>query len=395
MKKTIDDLVLKGKKVLMRVDFNVPIKEGVITSNKRIVAALPTIEKVIKEKGKLILFSHLGRVKTEEDKVKNNLLPVSNELARLLKKPVLFVDSTRGAELEKAIANMQPGDVILVQNTRYEDLNEKAESKNNPVLGKYWADLGDVFINDAFGTAHRAHASNVGIASNIKENAVGYLMEKEVNALTKAIDKPKKPYVAIIGGAKVSDKIKVLENLIPLVDKMIIGGGMAYTFLKSQGHSIGKSLLEEEFIPFATEFLKKYGDKILLPLDHACSTEFADVAPTIINVGISDEYMSLDLGPKTIELFTKAIEGAKTVVWNGPMGVTEFENYKNGTLAVAKAVAALKGCYSIVGGGDSVAAVQKLKMEDKFSHVSTGGGASLEFLQGIPLPGVEAIQDKK
>ncbi|ADV34490.1 phosphoglycerate kinase [Mycoplasmopsis fermentans] len=394
MKKTIDDLVLKGKKVLMRVDFNVPLKDGVITSNKRIVAALPTIEKVIKEKGKLILFSHLGRVKSEEDKAKNNLLPVANELARLLKKPVLFVDSTRGAELEKAIAKMEPGEVILVQNTRYEDLNEKAESKNNPILGKYWAELGDVFINDAFGTAHRAHASNVGIASNIKESAIGYLMEKEVNALTKAIKNPKKPYVAIIGGAKVSDKIQVLENLIPLVDKMIIGGGMAYTFLKSQGYKIGKSLVEDEFIPFATEFLKKNKDKIILPVDHACAKEFADVEPVVYGLDIDDNYDGLDLGPKSIEKFVSALEGAKTVVWNGPMGVTEFENYKTGTLEVAKAVSALKGCYSIVGGGDSVAAVQKLKMESKFSHVSTGGGASLEFLQGIALPGVEAIQNK-
>lgn len=395
MKKSIDDLVLKNKKVLIRVDFNVPLKDNIITSNKRIVAALPTIQKVIDEGGKVILFSHLGRVKKDEDKAVLSLFPVSVELARLLKRPVLFADSTRGAELEKAINNMKKGDVILVQNTRYEDLNDKAESGNNPVLGAYWAKLGDVFINDAFGTAHRAHASNVGIAQNISESALGYLMEQEVRGLSKATVNPKHPYVAIIGGAKVSDKIKVLENLIPLVDKMLIGGGMAYTFLKALRHKVGTSLVEDDFIPFAKEFYEKNKDKILLPVDHACASEFADVAPTITSgVDIDNKMMALDLGPKSIKNFVNALAEAKTIVWNGPMGVTEFANYETGTLNIARAISELKGCYSIVGGGDSVAAVQKLKLDKNFSHVSTGGGASLEFLQGIKLPGVEAIQDK-
>ncbi|WP_338822284.1 phosphoglycerate kinase [Mycoplasmopsis felifaucium] len=395
MKKTIDDLNLKGKKVLIRVDFNVPLKNGVITSNKRIVDVLPTIQKVINEHGKVILLSHLGRVKEEADLAKNDLFPVSIELARLLKRPVKFVDATRGKELETAIEEMKEQDVILMQNTRYEDLNDKSESKNNPALGQYWAGLGDVFINDAFGTAHRAHASNVGIASNIAESAIGYLMQKEVESLTKAIENPAHPYVAIIGGAKVSDKIKVLENLITLVDKMLIGGAMAYTFKKAKGYEVGTSLVEDDYLAFASEFLDKYGDKVLLPVDNACATEFADVEPTYSGLDIPKDMMGLDIGPKTIRNFSNALLGARTVVWNGPMGVAEFQNYSAGTLAIAKAIANLgPDTYSIVGGGDSVAAVEKLGMGSKFSHVSTGGGASLELLQGLELPGVVAIQEK-
>nr|WP_041594122.1 phosphoglycerate kinase [Mycoplasma crocodyli] len=395
MKKTIDDLKLANKKVLLRVDFNVPIKDGVITSTKRITAALPTIQKVIKEGGKVILMSHLGRVKTEEDLAKRDLSPVAIELKKQLNKDVIFVNATRGKELEAAINTLKPGDVLLMQNTRYEDLNNKAESKNDLELGKYWASLGDVFVNDAFGTAHRAHASNVGISKNIKESALGYLMEKEVSALGKAINKPAHPYVAIIGGAKVSDKIQVLENLIKIADKMIIGGGMAYTFLKAQGHEIGTSLVENEFIDLAKEFLAKHGKKVILPTDHLCSVEFKDEKGTLAGLEIPADKMGLDIGPKTIEAFKEALKGAKTVVWNGPMGVTEFENFKKGTLEVAKAIASLKDVYSVVGGGDSVAAVENLKMADKFSHVSTGGGASLELLQGLELPGVVAIEDKK
>ncbi|MEE3928116.1 phosphoglycerate kinase [Mycoplasmopsis ciconiae] len=394
MKKTIDDLNLKGKKVLLRVDFNVPIKNGVITSTKRITAALPTIQKIINEGGKAILFSHLGRVKEEADKESKTLKPVAEELALLLKKPVKFVAATRGAELEEAIAQMNEGDVLLFENTRFEDLNAKAESKNNPELGKYWASLGDVFVNDAFGTAHRAHASNVGIASNIQESALGYLMEKEVSALNKAIQNPEHPYVAIIGGAKVSDKIQVLENLVKIADKMIIGGGMAYTFLKAQGHSIGNSLVENDYLDLAKKFLENYGSKVILPVDHLVAKEFADVEGEVQDIDIQEGYMGLDLGPKSKELFAKALEGAKTVVWNGPMGVTEFEHFKDGTLEVCRAIAKLPNCYSVVGGGDSVAAVQKLGMEKEFSHVSTGGGASLELLQGLALPGVESIQNK-
>ncbi|WBP83747.1 phosphoglycerate kinase [Mycoplasmopsis edwardii] len=394
MKKTINDLKLNNKKVLVRVDFNVPVKDGVITSTKRITAALPTIKKIIKDGGKAILLSHLGRIKEEADKQKGSLKPVAVELARQLGKTVYFVEETRGEVVESAINSMKQGDVLLLQNTRFEDLNNKAESKNSPELGKYWASLADVFVNDAFGTAHRAHASNVGISNNIKESALGYLMEKEVSSLEKAINNPAHPYVAIIGGAKVSDKIQVLEKLVKIADKMIIGGGMAYTFLKAQGINVGKSLVEDDFLQLAKDFLAKYKDKVVLPVDHAVAKEFADVKPEIQEKEIKDGYMALDLGPKSIEAVYKTLENAKTVVWNGPMGVAEFENYKHGTMAVCKAVAALKDCYTVVGGGDSVAAVEKLGMEDKFSHVSTGGGASLELLQGVQLPGVVAIKDR-
>ncbi|MFV8473729.1 phosphoglycerate kinase [Mycoplasma sp. Z407A] len=394
MKKTIDDLNLKGKKVLVRVDFNVPVKNGVITSTKRIVSALPTINKIIAEGGKVILFSHLGRIKSAEDLASKTLRPVAVELANELQRPVTFVPETRGELLEKTVANMQPGDVVLVENTRFEDLNDKAESKNNPELGAYWASLGDVFINDAFGTAHRAHASNVGISSNIKESALGYLMQKEVESLNKVITNPEHPYVAIIGGAKVSDKIQVLENLAKIADKMIIGGAMAYTFMVAKGESAGTSLVENDYVELAKEFLAKYGDKVILPIDHACAKEFKDVEPEIQEGSIKDGYMGLDLGPKSIENIKNALKDAKTVVWNGPMGVAEFVNYEKGTLAVCESIAQLKGAYSVVGGGDSVAAVEKLGMEDKFTHVSTGGGASLELLQGLKLPGVEAVQDK-
>lgn len=393
MKKFIDNVKLSDKKVLVRVDFNVPMKDGVITSKKRIVAALPTIKKIVSEGGKAILFSHLGRIKTEEDKAKKDLAPVAVALSQELGLPVTFVNATHGEELEKAIANMKNGEVILVQNTRYEDINAKAESKNNPELGAYWASLGDIFINDAFGTAHRAHASNVGISSNIKESALGYLMEKEVSALGKIANNPEHPYVAVIGGAKISDKIGILETLITKVDKMIIGGAMAYTFTLAQGHSIGTSLLDEESLEYAKSFLAKHADKVLLPVDHAIATEFTDVKPEFCGLDIPEGYMGLDLGPKSIEMFTKALEGAKTVFWNGPMGVSEFENYKKGTFAVAEKIAVLPGVFSAVGGGDSVAAIEKLGFESKFSHVSTGGGASLELLEGKTLPGVEAIQE--
>ncbi|MFV8470471.1 phosphoglycerate kinase [Mycoplasma sp. 1932B] len=394
MKKTIDDLNLKGKKVLVRVDFNVPVKNGVITSTKRIVSALPTINKIIAEGGKVILFSHLGRIKSAEDLASKTLRPVAVELANELQRPVTFVPETRGELLEKTVANMQPGDVVLVENTRFEDLNDKAESKNNPELGAYWASLGDAFINDAFGTAHRAHASNVGISSNIKESALGYLMQKEVESLNKVITNPEHPYVAIIGGAKVSDKIQVLENLAKIADKMIIGGAMAYTFMAARGETTGTSLVENDYVELAKEFLAKYGDKVILPVDHACAKEFKDVEPEMQEGSIKDGYMGLDLGPKSIENIKNALKDAKTVVWNGPMGVAEFANYEKGTLAVCESIAQLKGAYSVVGGGDSVAAVEKLGMEDKFTHVSTGGGASLELLQGLKLPGVEAVQDK-
>ncbi|WP_036464303.1 phosphoglycerate kinase [Mycoplasmopsis sturni] len=394
MKKTLNDLVVKDKKVIVRVDFNVPIKDGVITSVKRITAALPTIKKLVEEGAKVILMSHLGRVKEEADLPKRDLAPVAVELARQLGQPVTFVNQTRGKMVEDAIAQMKPGEVILLQNTRYEDLNDKAESKNNPELGKYWASLGDIFVNDAFGTSHRAHASNVGISTYIKESAIGYLVEKETENLSKAINNPEHPYVAIIGGAKVSDKIQVLENLAKIVDKMIICGAMSFTFMKARGEQIGKSLVELDYVELARNFYEKYKDKIILPFDFKAAPEFKDVKPVIVEGNIPDDLMALDVASKSIKAFTQAIQGAKTVVWNGPLGVTEFEHYREGTLEMCKAIANLKGAFSVVGGGDSVAAVEKLQMADKFSHVSTGGGASLEFLQGVKLPGIEAIQDK-
>ncbi|OAB48659.1 phosphoglycerate kinase [Mycoplasmopsis gallinarum] len=395
MKKHIDDLSLKGKRVLMRVDFNVPMKNGIITSNKRIVASLASIKKVINEGGKLILFSHLGRVKTEEDLASKTLLPVAIELSRLLNKSVTFVNQTRGHELEKAVALMQDGDVILVQNTRYEDLNNKAESKNDPNLGKYWASLGEVFINDAFGTAHRAHASNVGISQNIEESAIGYLVANELNALNKLVNEPQKPFYAIVGGNKISDKILMLEKLIHEVDRMFIGGGMAYTFLKAKGKNIGKSIFEADQLEYAKEFYDKYQDKIWLPIDFKVATKFANDIPVIQEVEISDEYEGLDIGPKTVTKFTNALAKAKTIVWNGPLGVVEFSHYKQGTLDIAKAISSIPNVYSVIGGGDSAAAIINAGMENEFSHISTGGGATLEFLKGAELPAIVAIQDKK
>ena len=330
-KKTLKDLELKDKKVLIRVDFNVPIKDGVVQSDKRIVAAIPTIKEVIAQGGKLILFSHLGRIKTEEDKVKNDLAPVAAYLAKELGQEVKFINATRGKELEVAIDNLKVGEIVMFQNTRYEDLNNKAESKNDPELGKYWASLGDVFVNDAFGTAHRAHASNVGIASNIKESALGLLVQKELEMLSEGLLAPKHPFVAIIGGAKVSDKIAVIENLLKTADKILIGGGMAYTFLKAQGYEVGNSLLEKDFVEMAKDFLEKSNGKIILPIDHAVATAYADEPRNVPEgIAIPEGTMGLDIGDKTIELYEDALKGAKTVVWNGPMGVAEFENYKQG-----------------------------------------------------------------
>lgn len=397
MKKTIDELNVKGKKVLLREDFNVPMKDGVITSNKRIRAALPTIKKLVEAGGKIVIFSHLGRVKTEEDKKTKTLAPIAKALEKLLKQKVYFVNQTRGEKLEKAISNLQDGDILLVQNTRFEDLNNKAESKNDPELGQYWASLGDVFVNDAFGTAHREHASNVGIATYIKESAMGYLLAREVHALSKVLNNPERPFVAIVGGAKISDKIAVVDSLLKVADKVIIGGGMAYTFALAQGHKIGTSLVELDKVDLAKSYLQKYGDKIVLPVDHAISKKFQD-GKRIVNkkdpLNIPDGYMGLDIASQSIELFKETLKDAKTVLWNGPMGVTEFKNFKLGTESIAKAIGELEGSYSVVGGGDSVAAIEDLKLESSFSHISTGGGASIEFLEGKVLPGIKVIQDK-
>lgn len=396
-KKTIRDVELKGKKVLVRVDFNVPMdkKTREITDDNRIVQALPTIQYIIDQGGKAILFSHLGKVEKEEDKEKNSLRPVAKRLSELLNKEVVFVPVTRGKELEDAINNLKEGDVLLFENTRFEDLDGKKESKNNPELGAYWASLGDVFVNDAFGTAHRAHASNVGIATHL-ECVSGFLMEKEIKFIGGAVDNPVHPYVAILGGAKVSDKITVIENLLDKADKVLVGGGMMFTFLKAQGYNIGKSLCEDDRLEFAKGLLEKAQGKLVLPVDTVVAKEFNNDAPHRVAKidDIKEDEMGLDIGPETVKLFADALVGAKTVVWNGPMGVFEMPNFAKGTIGVCEAIANLEGAVTIIGGGDSAAAAIQLGYADRFTHISTGGGASLEYLEGKTLPGVAAIADK-
>lgn len=394
-KKVVTDLDLKDKKVLVRVDFNVPMKDGKITNDNRIVAALPTIEYILEQNGKAILFSHLGKVKTEEDKEGKSLRPVAARLSELLGKEVKFVPTTRGPELEKAIDELKDGEVLLFENTRFEDIDGKKESKNDPELGKYWASLGDVFVNDAFGTAHRAHASNVGIASNL-ESAAGFLMEKEIKFIGGVVDNPARPLVAILGGAKVSDKIGVIENLLTKADKVLVGGGMTFTFMAAQGQEIGKSLLEADKVELAKGLLEKAGNKLVLPVDAVVSKEFSNDAPfhTVSADSIPADEMGLDIGQATIDLFTKELQGAKTVVWNGPMGVFELSNFAKGTIGVCEVIANLTDATTIIGGGDSAAAAMDLGFADKFTHISTGGGASLEYLEGKELPGVASISDK-
>ena len=394
-KKVVTDLDVAGKKVLVRADFNVPMKDGAITNDNRIVQALPTINYLIENNAKVILFSHLGKVKTEEDKAKLSLKPVADRLAELLGKEVTFVPETRGEALETAIAALKDGDVLVFENTRFEDVDGKKESKNDAELGKYWASLGDLFVNDAFGTAHRAHASNVGIASNL-ESAAGFLMEKEIKFIGGAVDEPIRPFVAILGGAKVSDKIGVIKHLLNKADKVLIGGGMAYTFMKAQGLEIGKSLLEADKVELAKELLESAGDKLILPIDAKMAHEFGnDVEITIAkNEEFPADQMALDIGPASVELFTKELEGAKTVVWNGPMGVFELSNFAQGTIGVCEAIAKLNDAVTIIGGGDSAAAAMQLGFADDFTHISTGGGASLEYLEGKELPGVASISDK-
>jgi len=394
-KKIVTDLQVEGKKVLVRVDFNVPLKDGVITDDNRIVQALPTIKYLIDHNAKVILFSHLGKVKSEEDKAKLSLRPVAERLSELLEKPVTFVPETRGEKLEAAINALNEGDVLLFENTRFEDLDGKKESKNDPELGKYWASLGDLFVNDAFGTAHRAHASNVGIASNL-ESAAGFLMEKEIKFIGGAVDNPDRPFVAILGGAKVSDKIGVINSLLDKADKVLIGGGMAYTFFKAMGREVGLSLLELDRVELAKEIMEKAGDKLVLPIDNVVAKEFSNdaVATIVASDAIPADQEGLDIGPKTVELFASYLKDAKTVVWNGPMGVFELPNFAKGTIGVCEAIANLEGATTIIGGGDSAAAAISLGYADKFTHISTGGGASLEYLEGKELPGVAAISDK-
>ena len=398
MKKSIKDLGnLQGKTVLMRVDFNVPLKDGKITNDNRITAALPTIEYALNQGAKVVAFSHLGRVKEEADKASKSLAPVAVRLSELLGKEVKFVPETRGAELEAAIKGLRDGEILMFENTRFEDVDGKKESKNDPELAKYWASLGDVYVNDAFGTAHRAHASNVGIASNIGEgnSASGFLVDKEIKFIGGAVDNPERPLVAILGGAKVSDKIAVIENLLEKADKVIIGGGMAYTFMKAQGKEIGMSLCENDKVEYARELMAKAGGKLVLPIDTVVAKEFSNDAPSRVAEGdIQADEEGLDIGPKSVELFKKTLEGAKTVIWNGPMGVFEMPNFAKGTIGVCEAIANLEGATTIIGGGDSATAAISLGYAEKFSHISTGGGASLEYLEGKVLPGIDSLSNK-
>lgn len=398
MKKSIKDLGnLQGKTVLMRVDFNVPLKDGEITNDNRITAALPTIEYALNQGAKVVAFSHLGRVKEEADKASKSLAPVAVRLSELLGKEVKFVPKTRGAELEAAVKGLNEGEILMFENTRFEDVDGKKESKNDPELAKYWASLGDVFVNDAFGTAHRAHASNVGIASNIGEgnSASGFLVDKEIKFIGGAVDNPERPLVAILGGAKVSDKIAVIENLLDKADKVIIGGGMAYTFMKAQGKEIGISLCENDKIDYARELMEKAGEKLVLPIDTVVAKEFSNDAPSRVAQGdIQPDEEGLDIGPKSVELFKNTLEGARTVIWNGPMGVFEMSNFAKGTIGVCEAIANLEGATTIIGGGDSATAAISLGYAEKFSHISTGGGASLEYLEGKVLPGIDSLSNK-
>ncbi len=394
-KKVVTDLDVTGKKVLVRADFNVPMKDGNITNDDRIVQALPTIKHLISEGAKVILFSHLGRVAEEADKEGKSLKPVADRLGELLAQDVTFVSETRGAKLESAIDTLANGDVLMFENTRFEDIDGKKESKNDPELGKYWASLGDLFVNDAFGTAHRSHASNVGIASNL-ESAAGFLMEKEIRFIGESVDNPTRPFVAILGGAKVSDKIGVIENLLEKADKVIIGGGMSYTFFKAQGKEIGTSLLEADKVDLAKTLLERAGGKIVLPVDAMINKEFSndgDIKAVSVDEIPADQ-MGLDIGPESIKQFEQELTGAKTVVWNGPMGVFEMSNFAKGTIGVCESIANLDDATTIIGGGDSAAAAMQLGFAEKFSHISTGGGASLEYLEGKELPGLAAISNK-
>ena len=399
-KKTVDDINVKGKKVLVRCDFNVPMKGGVITDENRINAALPTIKKLINDGGKVILCSHMGKPKGEPVP-ELSLAPVAVKLSEKLGVDVKYAadDCVVGENAKAAVAAMNDGDVVLLQNTRY----RKEETKNGEAFSKELASLCDVFVNDAFGTAHRAHCSTVGVSDYVEESAVGYLMGKELKYLGNAVEDPKRPFVCILGGAKVADKLNVIENLLNKADTLIIGGGMSFTFLKAMGHQIGLSLLDESKVDYCRDMLKKAeekGVKLLLPIDSVCSPVYPNPVDAKLDVqvvnsdNIPADEMGLDIGPKTVELFASEIAKAKTIVWNGPMGVAENPQLANGTLGVAKAMAANEDAITIIGGGDSAAAVNQLGFGDKMTHISTGGGASLEFLEGKQLPGIECISEK-
>ena len=394
MKKTIKDYDLNGKKVIIRCDFNVPIKEGKITDDNRIKESLPTINYALEQGAKIILMSHLGRIKTEEDKAKNTLAPVATRLSELLSKKVIFISETRGQNLETAVSELENGELLLMENTRFEDLDGKKESGNDKELGSYWASLGDIFINDAFGTCHRAHASNVGIGSNLP-NGIGFLVEKELNILGATLEKPTSPFTVILGGAKVSDKINVIENLVKIADYILIGGGMAYTFLKSQNIEIGESLLDSENVDFCKRMLEEYPDKIILPIDSVCNKEIETDLPAVSKfiTDLNKDDIGLDIGEATIELFIQYLKDCKTVIWNGPLGMFEKEQYQKGTQKICEYLSKLNSTV-IIGGGDTAAAAISFGYKDTFTHISTGGGASLEMMEGKILPGVEIIHER-
>lgn len=394
-KKSVDDINVQGKRVLVRCDFNVPLQEGRITDEVRLVEALPTIKKLLADGGKVILCSHLGKPKGEP-KPELSLAPVAVRLAELLGQEVKFAkdDNVVGENAKAAVAAMKDGEVVLLENTRY----RVEETKNGEAFSKELASLCDIFVNDAFGTAHRAHCSNVGVTNFVDTAVVGYLMQKEIEFLGNAVNNPQRPFVAILGGSKVSSKISVIENLLDKVDTLIIGGGMAYTFMKSLGEEVGLSLLEADYIDYAKQMLEKAeqkGVKMLIPIDTVVSQEYSNTAPfkTVLRGQIEPGWEGLDIGEKTRELYADAVKDAKTVVWNGPMGVFELSNFAAGTVAVAKALSEIEGT-TIIGGGDSAAAVNILGFGDKMTHISTGGGASLEFLEGKELPGIAAANDK-
>lgn len=394
-KKTVEDVLVKGKKVLVRCDFNVPLKEGKITDENRLKGAMPTIEYLVKNGAKVILCSHLGKAKGPDPKF--TLAPVAVRLSEMLNKEVVFAadDIVVGENAKKAVSEMKDGDIVLLENTRF----RKEEGKNEENFSKELASLCEIYVNDAFGSAHRAHCSTVGVTEYVEDAVCGYLIQKELKFLGNAVENPERPFVAILGGSKVSDKINVINNLLDKVDTLIIGGGMAYTFLKAQGYKIGNSLLEADKMEYALEMLQKAkakNVKLLLPLDNVCGDKFAEDAKVILteDENIEDGYMGLDIGPKTIKLYEDAVKNAKTVVWNGPMGVFEFKNFAEGTKAVAKALAEANAT-TVIGGGDSAAAVNQLGYGDKMSHISTGGGASLEFLEGKELPGIAALKDRE
>lgn len=395
MKKSIKDYDLNNKRVIIRCDLNVPIKDGIILDDNRIKESIKTILYAVNHNAKVIILSHLGRIKSEDDKKKNSLLIVSKRLSELLGMSVKFINETRGSVLEKSIKNMKPKDIILVQNTRYEDFPEKYESGNNESLGKYWASLGDIFINDAFGTCHRAHASNVGISKNLP-SGVGFLVEKEILMLTKYLNEPKRPYTVIMGGAKVSDKIRIIEKLVEKCDYILLGGGIANTFLKAKGYNLEKSLVDYDSIDFCKNIIKKYENKIILPVDFYSTYKYEDTSDKYyskINT-LKKDTMILDVGKDTISLFKQYIDKSKTIFFNGPIGVAEFKNFEYGTKSLCELLKE-SGATVIVGGGDSASSAIRFGYAPFFAHISTGGGASLELLEKGNLPAIEAISDKK